>query len=319
MSVVHSFPRYLPPLPAPAAPVSPSRRAIVYGVAGGLGVAAMYSGWAIVSRLGTVASVDAFDLAALRYSVSALILLPAFLRATFGASGMGGLGWGKIAVLSAGAGLPYGLAVYGGYQFAPAGHGAILLAGSIVVFTTLFGARLLGEKIERMRLYGLLAILTGIAAIGVGAFAHNVPGQWRGHALFVLAGALWAVYTVAARAWKVPPVETAAIVASLSAMAYLPFYLAFAGLRLLDLPANAVLLQAIYQGAVAGVVALILYTRVVGWLGAARAALFTALVPALANTAAPLILDEPLRLPAVLGLVLVTGGMVAAVASGPKR
>ncbi|MBI3505833.1 MAG: DMT family transporter [Proteobacteria bacterium] len=324
MAVVHSFPRFMIPPPASmpvparvvAPPQQPRDRKLVYGVVGGVVVAALYAGWAVVSRLGALHSVSTLDLAALRFFVSALVLLPVFLRLKIGAGGIAGVPWNRVAVLMLVAGLPYGIAVYSGYQFAPAGHGAVLIAGSIVVFGALFGSLVLGEKVAGWRLIGLGAVVAGIVALGGASFADGVAGQWRGHVLFVLAGASWAAYTVAARAWSIPPVATTAFIAVFSAVAYLPFYLATAGLRLFDLPAATLLLQASYQGIVVGVVAVILYTRVVGWLGAARTSAFAALVPAIATLLAVVLLDEPLHAAGIVGLALVSLGMLASVAAG---
>ena len=320
MAVVHSFPRFLIPppveMPVPAAPPQPRDRKLIYGVVGGVVVASLYAGWAVVSRLGALHAVDTYDLAALRFFVSALILLPVFLGSKIGRGGIAGVTWPRVATILALAGLPYGIAVYAGYQFAPAGHGAVLIAGSIVVFGALFGSLFLGEKVAGWRLVGLLAVVAGIVALGGASFADGVAGQWRGHVLFVLAGASWAAYTVAARAWSLPPVATTAFVAVISALAYAPFYLATAGLRLFDLPTATLVLQAGYQGIVVGVIAVILYTRVVGWLGAARTSAFAALVPAIATLLAIVLLDEPLHASGIVGLALVSLGMLASVAAG---
>ncbi len=322
MAVVHSFPRFLIPPPAampapvPVASPQPRDRKLLYGVVGGVVVASLYAGWAVVSRLGALHAVDTFDLAAFRFFVSALVLLPVFLNLKIGRGGIAGVAWNRVGAILALAGLPYGIAVYAGYQLAPAGHGAVLIAGSIVVFGALFGSLFLGEKVRGWRLAGLLAVVAGIVALGGASFADGVAGQWRGHVLFVLAGASWAAYTVAARAWSLPPVATTAFVAVISALAYLPFYLATAGLRLFDLPAATLLLQAGYQGVVVGVIAVILYTRVVGWLGAARTSAFAALVPAIATLLAVVLLDEPLHLSGIVGLALVSLGMLASVAAG---
>jgi drug/metabolite transporter (DMT)-like permease len=291
-------------------------RTVAYGVAGGVLAATLYGGWAVVSRLGTLDALDPFDLTFLRFGVAALILLPVVLRQPSGPSGFAGVSWPRLAALTLFSGLPYGLLVYVGYEMIPAGHGAVILPGSIVVFSAAFAARFLGERIAGLRIVGLAAVLAGIVAIGGGSFAHGVPGQWRGHLMFVLAGAFWAAFTVAARAWRVPPVATTAFVTVASASVYVPLYLAGAGLRIADHALVPMLLQAGYQGVAVGVVAVIVYTKVVGWLGAARASAFTALVPAIATILAATFLGETVTAPAMVGLALVSLGMVASVAAG---
>ena len=315
MAVVRSFPRSLPPT-VETQTGAPADRTLVYGVAGGVLAAALYGGWAVVSRLGTLDALDPFDLAFLRFVVAGVVLLPVVLTQPSGITGFAGVSWPRLAVLTAFSGLPYGMLVYVGYGLIPASHGAVILPGSIVVFSAFFASRFLGERVAGWRLAGLVAIVAGIVALGTGGFAQGVPGQWRGHVMFVLAGAFWAAFTVAARAWRVPPVATTAFVTVASAGMYLPFYLLGAGLRIADHALLPLLLQAGYQGIAVGVVAVIVYTKVVAWLGAARAAAFTALVPAIATVLAAIFLGEKVSGPAMVGLVLVSLGMVASVIAG---
>lgn len=320
MAVVHSFPRFTMPRATTTPTIAPSRdRSFVYGVAGGILAAFLYGGWAVVSRLGTLGSLDPFDLAFLRFAVAGLVLLPVVISQRFTRLGYAGISWSRLAALTIFSGLPYGLLVYVGYGMTPAGHGAVLLPGAIVIFSAFFAARYLGDTIRGLRLAGLVAVLAGIVTLGGGSFAHGAPEQLRGHLMFVAAGGFWAAFTVSARAWRVPPVATTAFVTVVSAVAYAPLYLFGAGLRIFDQPLAPLLLQAGYQGIAVGVVAVIVYTKVVGWLGATRASAFTALVPAIATVLASSILGEHVTFAAMAGLALVSMGMVASVATGFGR
>lgn len=320
MAIVHSFPRYHSnPDVSVAERGERLNPTVIYGILGGILAAMLYGGWPVISRLGTLGTFDAYDLAFLRFAVAGLVMLPVVLFQRTDRNGYAGIAWPRLAALAIFSGLPYGLLVYVGFGMTPAGHGAVLLPGSIVVFSAIFAARYLGDRVSGLRLAGLAAVVTGIVVLGGGSFAHGIPGQWRGHIMFVVAGALWAAFTVAARAWRVPPVATTAFVTVTSAAAYIPAYAMTAGTRIFDQPSHSILLQAVYQGVAVGVVAVVVYTKVVGWLGATRASAFTALVPAIASVLAAGFLGEPVTIPAFAGLVLVSLGMFASVAGGFSR
>ncbi|MGQ0662907.1 MAG: hypothetical protein ACT4P2_04850 [Pseudomonadota bacterium] len=79
------------------------------------------------------------------------------------------------------------------------------------------------------------------------------------------------------------------------------------------------LLQGFYQGLLASIVALVLFTRVVGLLGAGHAAWFPALVPGFANALAYPVLGEVPSWLVVAGIVLVSVGMAVAGGAGSAR
>ncbi len=316
MAVVHSFPRFKPTVASrPASPAIPERT-LLFGIAGGILSAALYGGWAVVSKIGTTSTIDPYDLVFLRFVVAGLVLLPVALRQPVSRLGYSGIAWPKLAVLTFLSGLPYGLLVFIGFGMAPAGHGAVLLPGSIVLFSAFLAAFVVGERVSGLRQAGLVAVLGGVLVLGGGSFAHGIPGQWVGHVLFVAAGAFWAAFTVAARIWRVPAVATTAFVTVASAAIYAPVYFCVAGFRLVDHQLLPLALQAGYQGVAVGVIAVITYTKAINILGAARASAFTALVPAIATLLATALLGEQVTVPAIFGLALVSLGMIVSVSAG---
>jgi drug/metabolite transporter (DMT)-like permease len=74
--------------------------------------------------------------------------------------------------------------------------------------------------------------------------------------------------------------HAAAIAAGVSVGLYLPIYAVIARGSLLDAPVLDVALQTVVQGILTAIVALFLYGRVVGLLGATAGAAFVALTPA---------------------------------------
>ena len=139
-----------------------------------------------------------------------------------------------------------------------------------------------------------------------------------GDLMFVAGGALWATYTVVARHRRVDPLHAAALVSVISMALYVPAYLMIRTPTTAVVPARDVLIQAVFQGVFAAVLALVFHTKAVAILGIGRGALFPAFVPGLAVLLAYPALGEVPSLPQLAGLTVVTLGMVGAIAA-PQR
>ena len=115
---------------------------------------------------------------------------------------------------------------------------------------------------------------------------------------------------------KLDPLHAAALVATGSLVLYLPIYLALYGTRLARIPLADFAVQAIFQGVVVTVVALVLYGRAVALLGASGGAAFGALVPALSALLAIALLGEWPDETDWAAIVLISGGVYLA-SGGP--
>ncbi|MDF1747786.1 MAG: DMT family transporter [Alphaproteobacteria bacterium] len=279
------------------------------GIAFGLATAIIWGTWPVVSRFGVQQSLSALDVTMLRFLVSGLILLPFVLR-----RGHGGLGWGKALVLAIGAGAPYALVTITGFSYAPAGHGGLIIPSVMLTCSTLGGWLLLKDRPNSKRLIGLVIVLSGVAVMASAGelAAAGFPMLWLGHILFACGGMFWALYTVFSRKWGADPLHATALVSVLSLVLYGPVYVMMRGTVLLHAPVEELLLQGVAQGLVAAVLALICYTKTVALLGAGRAALFAALVPGFSALFAYPALGEVPNTRHLLGLGLVSVGMILA-------
>lgn len=289
-------------------------RSLLAGLCAALAAALMGSAWQLLSRHGVTTTLGPLDIALLRYAVPALVLCPLWLgegRKIPRETSRFALG-----LLVLGGGLPFGLLVLAGAQWAPASHMGIFLAGSLPLFTAI-GARIhKGERLTRVRLAGLVCIAAGMALFGAGSFS---PGsmEWRGDLLFLAAAMLWTLYSLAFGHCGLTAWQGAAFVNGWSALLLLPM-LWIAGIpRLIAAPWTDVALQAAGQGIVAGVLGLVAYTAAISRLGAARAALSAALVPVLTTLGAAWWMNEPITPFVLAALALVVPGI--ALASGAMR
>jgi drug/metabolite transporter (DMT)-like permease len=250
-------------------------------------------------------ALDAWGVTALRFGVAGVLLLPLFARKRLGA-----LGVLPALFLACGAGAPYVLLTAGGLAFAPGGHMGIITPSCMLLCSTLGSRLILQEPLTASRIAGALTIMTGLVALGWDGLANHGDLTWLGDAMFTLGGLLWAAYTIGSRVWRVEPLHATAIVGVLSMLLYVPAYLWLEGARLASAPWREVVIQAVFQGVLSAIVALLLYTRAVAILGAARGSVFAALVPAFSLLLAiPLLHETPTALQLV-GVAFVTAGML---------
>ncbi len=249
------------------------------GAVFGCAAVSIWASWSVITRLAVTTSLDASDIAALRFGVAGLLLTPVVLRRGLARDR---LGWLGLAVIIAGLGAPYALVAASGLRFAPASDQGALNPGCMPLFVALIAAIVLGETLSVARKSGLSLILAG-ALIIVGWHATAWSAGWSGSrtfgdAHFLVAAFLTACGTVVMQQAKLDPLHAAALVATGSLVIYLPIYLALYGTRLLQVPLADLSVQAIFQGVVVTIVSLVLYGRAVAVLGASGGSAFGALV-----------------------------------------
>jgi drug/metabolite transporter (DMT)-like permease len=278
------------------------------GAAFGTLAALIWAGFPAITKLSMGnGALDAWDVTALRFGVGGIVLLPLLARL-----GLRGLGTARALFIACCAGAPYVLLTAGGLAFAPAGHMGVITPSTMLLCATLGSAWLLGEPLSRSQMLGVTAIVVGLIALGWDGLANHGELTWLGDAMFLLGGLFWASYTLASRAWRVEPLHATAVVAVISMALYVPPYAWLAGADLAAAPWREIAIQAVFQGVLSAVIALLFYTRAVAILGAARGAVFAALVPAFSLLlAVPLLHELPTRLQ-LAGVGFVSAGMVLA-------
>ena len=279
------------------------------GAAYGTAAVSIWAGWIVVTRLGVTRSLASVDIAALRFGVAGLILLPVLWRRGLA---LDRLGWLGLATLALGGGAPFVLLVGAGLHFAPAAHAGALFPGVMPLFVALLASSILGESFPWMKRVGLVLILSGALAIVGFAGLSRGGSQGVGHFLFLGAALLWASYTVSMRRARLDGLHAAAIAAVVSMIFYLPIYAVVAGARLLDVPIGDIVFQGLYQGVITMVISLFLYGRAISLLGASSGAAFGALGPAMAALIAiPALGEWPTRADWI-AIMLISAGVYLA-------
>ena len=247
------------------------------------------------------------DLLALRFGFGGLILAPVLLR-----FGMRGIRLRDAVMLAVLGGIGFATLAYAGIARAPAIHATVFLHGTLPLSTALIVAAYASEWPGRHRLVGIAAIAAGIAAMAWDSIAHADRSQLLGDAMLFIAATLWSAYAVLARVRNVSALQAAAFVAVLSSIVYLPIYVALGRSNLIDARAPDLMLQALFQGVIIGVVSIFAYTRATALLGPTSAALLTTIVPTMTTVLAIPLLDEWPSTITTVGIVTTTMGMVIA-------
>jgi drug/metabolite transporter (DMT)-like permease len=255
-----------------------------------------------MTRLAVTTSLDPWDIAALRFGLAGALLAPVVVRRGLARER---LGWRGLAIVIAGGGAPYALVAAEGLRLGPAWNQGALNPGCIPLFVALIAAIVLGERLSRAAKFGLALIAAGALIIVAGHGAAWSPWRSLGDALSLAAALMWAGFTVAMRQARLAPLHAAALVSGGSLAVCLPLYLAVRGVALAEVPLAELAVQAIFQGVLVTIVALLFYGRAVAILGASAGAAFGALVPALAALLAIPLLGEwpdPANWAAILGI-----------------
>ena len=293
----------------------------------------IWTGFIIIARASAQRTLTPFDIALLRIVGASLVLLPwgwwivrrrqAALGASAPASSLAGISplpLRTTALLGSFGGLLYALLAYSGFFHAPATHAAVLMPGSLPLWTALLAAWLLRDHITPLRAAGLALIVAGDLLVGGRSLLAAFSGGdvWKGDLLFMLAASSWATYSVLARRHAVDAVQATIAITAFACMVYLPSYalLVAAGTvtsHLSIAPWSEIAFQMAFQGGGSVVVSGISFTRMIQHYGPVRSTMITALVPGLSAIGAVVFLDEPMHWNLVAGLLLVTAGILVGV------
>ena len=263
----------------------------------------MWSSFSLVSRLGGKSVLTPYDIFALRLITASIILVP-FVGS------MPARAWRdhRLWLLALLGNLLYCPLAYTGFKFAPAAHGAILLAGMQPFLISVVVWLIAGTRPNPLRLAGLVLITFGVSCAAVPYFTAWSGNTVFGDALILLSSVLWAIYSVLATRWGYSAWTLTRALALGSAVIYLPVYALWLPKQLAEAPLSMIAIQCFFQGVVATILAMLSYLKAVSILGTERAAAFLALVPIVTGLVAVPLLDETLTIWLLCGLIFVSLG-----------
>jgi drug/metabolite transporter (DMT)-like permease len=274
-----------------------------------LGSVTIYGVNFVISRHAMLNGFTPFDLAALRFGFSGLILLPLFLRQG-GFGDCAGIGWGRGLLLAIMSGAPMSLLQMTGLSLAPAAHGATIGPGIVALMSLLGGVYLFGGMITRQAIFGLAIVLVGLACFALGATRAPTRDVLVGDLCFFLMAIVWGGYPLAVQKWKIDPLVATSVLCVLS-MAYLPIYWLFLPSNLANIPFWIVVFHAFNQAILNMIVGLWLWGWAARTVGAASTSRFPPLIPVIGTlTAIPLLGEWPGIYQSVAVVLIVMGLVV---------
>lgn len=271
----------------PSAPPFAAGRKIA--ILAALGAVLIWGAWFPVIRLGALeTALTPWDMAFIRMIFPLVVLAPFAARKGLKA---GRLGWHGGAIFALTLGPPFAMLMGMGAGLAPASHGAISTPGVFPALVFVVGLFLLGDKATARRWAGLLAVAAGVGLLALGLSGEG-GGLNLGHLYFHIAAWLWCIYIVAFRMSGVSAVRGIWISNAIGAVYFLPLYLTVGESGFAAMPVADIVLHAVWQGALAGLAAMLMFNFAIARLGAAEGAAFGALIPGVAALAAIPILGE---------------------------
>ena len=222
-------------------------------------------------------------------------------------------------------GLLYAVLAYSGFFYAPASHAAVLMPGSLPLWTTLLAWLVLREKVSSARAVGLGFIVVGDVLVGGVSLMMAFDGGevWKGDLLFMAAACCWSGYSVMVRRHGLDAVRATMAITAFAFVSFVPVYGVLIGTgwlptHLHQVPWTEVAFQAVFQGMGSVVISGITFTQMVRHYGPVRSTMITALVPGLAALGAVWFLGEPMHWNLLAGLALVTSGILFGVRQAAK-
>ncbi|MBB6180817.1 DMT family transporter [Pseudorhizobium flavum] len=287
----------------------PASTSTMLGAAAALSVVGIWATWLISMRYSRGGMLTPLDLSLLRFGIPALVLSPFLRRTGLWPRSAGTL---PLVLMIVGAGAPFFQVAAFGLHATPASAAGVLLPGTMPLATALIGMLVLGERPDRLRKIGMLAILAGGLMLLIGT-ASGAALTWRSYLVMPFGAVLWAVYTHAFRRSGLGAFEAGALICFWSTVINLPL-IPLMGSNLLVAPVSEIALQIVPQGLLSGLLATVLYGIGVRMLGATKAAAYTAVTPVAAAIGGAVLLREPVDALTIaatfvtgLGVLLSTG------------
>lgn len=262
-------------------------RTLWIGAALALTTMMIWAGWNLISRFGVTHNLTVDQITFLRFTMAGLIALPItwmHRKAIFSKPK-----WALL-LMVIGAGAPYLIPATAGFVHAPASHG-VLIPGTMLLCVAILSRIIFKERFRPTRILGYL-IIAGTIFYRVASHGSTDILLLQSDACFMLAGLMWAVYTVTMKHTGLSPLAATALVSAGSLILYcIPYGLVeFNTIRTLSVGQS--ISQVLYQGIMASFVALICYNKATNLIGVARTSSFAALMPALVILLAMPLLGE---------------------------
>ena len=266
----------------------------------------IWGGFTLTARLSANWGIGAWDITALRFLLAFCILMPILIYKKDTA-----FLWKKEPfILAMIGGVGYCLTAYSAFHYAPAAHAAIFLNGFIPLCTAIAAFVLFRQAFDRHTWASLLIMIGAIGVMSFLMYRETGVAFGFGDLLFILSAIWWGVFSVLLRQWQLSAWHAMAGVAIWSAIVFVPIYLLFLPKHLSEPEPLHLLAQVLFHGIFVVIIATLTYVEAIKRLGAFKAGSIVTLAPFMAAILAVPLLNEPLSLAIICGLLgMVVGAL----------
>lgn len=269
--------------------------------------------WAIFllgTRWGVSGNFSVEEVLLLRLLTATVITVPFMIKLGVLVRGQGVV---SIFMLTLGSSAVFPYLISLGLFYASASDAGAMAPGMLPFWTALFSWLILGEVVNRIRLFGLAVILSGALLVGLWQMVSgSEPDAWKGHLLFLLGAGSFSIYTIYFRQSGLSPLHGLVIGLFWGTLTFVPFLILSGNISFSEVSWYQIANMSILQGVLNAVVALLLYSIAVRQIGTAQAGAFGALTPILALLGGAIFLNETVTMIKTFGVVLVASGVLMA-------
>ena len=268
----------------------------------GLAVVCIWSGWITLSRLGVHTQLQPADITLLRYWTALLVVLPLVIRYPWKQHSLR-----QYLVIGLGVGFPYTMLSFYALKVIQAAHAGVLVNGMLPVLGAVAAWWLFGLRIAAHR-YAAIGVIFLSNLVMSGGFSLSVT-QLGGMALLLTAAIFYPGHMTGIRLWQVKWQDVLVIVPVVNVVIFTPIWLLLpSGMGQALYHDMAV--QALYQGVVVNVIALMCVAYAIRHLGTITVSLFMSFVPVTTALLAWIVLDETLQPYQIAGILGCSCGLL---------
>ena len=261
----------------------------------GLAVVLIWSGWITLSRLGVHSQLQPSDITLLRYWTALLVVAPMVVRYQ----------WRRYSllqylVIGLGVGFPYTMLSFYGLKVIPAAHAGVLVNGMLPVLGAAAAWLLFRQRIAPHR-YAAIGLIFLSNLIMSGDFSLSI-NQGVGIVLLLSAAVCYTFHMTGIRLWQVRWQDVLVIVPVVNVLLFTPIWF-FMPSGLHQSGYHDMAVQAVYQGVIVNVIALMCVAYAIRHLGTITVALFMSFVPVTTAILAWVVLGEYLHPFEITGII----------------
>lgn len=250
-------------------------------------IVVVWSGWITISRYGVHTALQPADITLIRYLTALVCVSPLILRHRWGRYQLH-----QYLIMGLGIGFPYTMVTFYGLKVLKAAHAGVLVNGMLPVLGAAAAWLILRQRVSVLR-YGAIALIFFANFIMAGGDTFSADHS-LGILLLLSAAVCYTTHMIAVRFWHFEWKDVLVAVPVVNSLLFLPLWFLFPT-ALFQAGIGEIAVQALYQGVLVNVVALMFSTYAIARLGTITVSIFMSFVPVGTALLAWLLLGETLN------------------------